>query len=137
MMHIHMRLMVFSFLKYHTCFCTMLSTHFFFLLLCSSVYDHKALQIICFNEMRQQQCKQSIKTVFNQMQKNAVACMQQMLNIWMYFQDVVLLVYAGWCGFCMALSHTFLHLAHYFRNSPEILFARYLIASLYFVENAL
>ncbi|XP_025095918.1 thioredoxin domain-containing protein 11-like isoform X3 [Pomacea canaliculata] len=39
-------------------------------------------------------------------------------------KDVVLLVYAGWCGFCMALSHTFLHLAHYFRNSPEILFAR-------------
>ncbi|XP_076458267.1 thioredoxin domain-containing protein 11-like [Babylonia areolata] len=39
-------------------------------------------------------------------------------------QDLVLLVYAGWCGFCTALSHVFLHLAHYFHTSANITFAR-------------
>ncbi|KAK7489104.1 hypothetical protein BaRGS_00019618 [Batillaria attramentaria] len=39
-------------------------------------------------------------------------------------KDVVLLVYARWCGICMALSHTFLHLAQYFHTSPNITFVR-------------
>ncbi|KAL8569613.1 hypothetical protein ACOMHN_057180 [Nucella lapillus] len=39
-------------------------------------------------------------------------------------QDLVLLVYAGWCGYCIALSHVFLHLAHYFHTSANITFAR-------------
>lgn len=39
-------------------------------------------------------------------------------------KDVVLMVYAVWCGFCGAISHTFLHLAHYFHTSPNITFAR-------------
>lgn len=39
-------------------------------------------------------------------------------------KDVVVLVYARWCGMCMAMSHTFLHLAHYFHTSTDITFAR-------------
>ncbi|KAK0056236.1 thioredoxin domain-containing protein 11-like isoform X1 [Biomphalaria pfeifferi] len=39
-------------------------------------------------------------------------------------KDVVVLIYAHWCGFCQTLSHTFLALAQYFSTSPHIVFAR-------------
>ncbi|XP_012936183.2 thioredoxin domain-containing protein 11 isoform X2 [Aplysia californica] len=38
--------------------------------------------------------------------------------------DVVVLVYAHWCGFCQTFSHTFLSLAQYFAPSRHIEFAR-------------
>ncbi|CAL1527392.1 unnamed protein product [Lymnaea stagnalis] len=41
-----------------------------------------------------------------------------------YNKDIVVLIYAHWCGFCQTLSHTFLSLAQYFSTSPHIVFSR-------------
>ncbi len=40
-------------------------------------------------------------------------------------QDVVLLYYAPWCGFCAGFAHVYLSLARYFRSAKDIVFARY------------
>lgn len=39
-------------------------------------------------------------------------------------QDVVLLYYSGWCGFCTVLNHVFLRLARLFQGNSGVTVAR-------------
>ncbi|KAK6170535.1 hypothetical protein SNE40_018909 [Patella caerulea] len=39
-------------------------------------------------------------------------------------QDVVVLVYAPWCGFCTSVNHLYLSLAKYFKTNTNIVFTR-------------
>ncbi|XP_067672608.1 thioredoxin domain-containing protein 11-like isoform X1 [Haliotis asinina] len=39
-------------------------------------------------------------------------------------KDVLLFVYASWCGFCANLNHVYLSLAKYFQSARSIVFAR-------------
>ena len=63
--------------------------------------------------------------------ENGKTCLQEldsagfMASVLSPGKDVVVLVYAHWCGACQALSHTFLALAKYFAPSKHIQFARF------------
>lgn len=39
-------------------------------------------------------------------------------------QDVLLLYYSGWCGFCTVLNHVFLRLARLFQGNGDVTVAR-------------
>ena len=48
----------------------------------------------------------------------------QLIQLIVIPQDVMILVYSPWCGFCASVAHIYLSLARYFKAAKHIIFSR-------------